>query len=333
MAKTARGLTLPELIAAFPNDDAAKRWIENARWHGKPYCPYCGSENVKACRQRAMDYRCAEKDCRKRFNVKIGTAMEGSRIGYQKWAIAMYLMASSPKGVSSIKLHDDLGVTQKTAWFMGHRIRQAFKQRWGDTDGKGNGGGGRLAFTGVMAGPVEVDEAYFGGLEKNKHADKKLHAGRGFVGKTGVAGAVDRATNTVQARLIDNSTRPTLQKFVHETAAEGAMVYTDEASAYQGLPRHATVNHGRGHYVEGDCHVNSIESFWAMLKRAHKGVYHKMSPKHLQRYIDEFAGRHNIRDGGPVLERMALIVEGLVGKRLTYDALTAPNGRTSGARS
>ena len=305
------GLTVVELLRMFPGDESARRWFERERWQGKPWCPHCGSLNVRENNHKSMPWRCCEKECRKRFSVRVGTVMQGSNLGYQTWALAIYLLTTSLKGVSSMKLHRDLGITQKSAWHLAHRIRETFRLH-----ASGNG----------FIGPIEVDEAFFGGKERNKHGDKKLRQGRGTVGKTAVVGIKDRPTNKIAAKVVPDTRKETLVDFIDAHAAPGATVYSDEAAAYNGLIDHEAVRHGIGEYVKGQAHINGMESFWATMKRAHKGVYHKMSPKHLDRYVHEFSGRHNIR---PVdtLDQMGMVVRGLEGKSLPYSVLKTPHER------
>ena len=313
-----QGISLADLFRVFPNDDAAQTWLEEQRWGGgEPWCPHCGSFNIRRNNHKSMPWRCAERECRKRFSVRVGTPLQGSPLGYQIWVVAIYLLTTSLKGQSSMKLHRDLKVTQKTAWFLAHRIRKAFAT--------GNG---------PFSGPVEVDETYVGGKRKNmpKSKRKKLE-GRGTTDKTAVVGAKDRDSNCIAAKVVDDTDAKTLQGFIVDHVDTFATVYTDDASAYASLPfDHESVKHSVGEYVKDVVHTNGIESFWSMLKRAHKGIYHKMSPKHLDRYVQEFAGRHNLRDAD-TLTQMGLLVRGLEGKRLTYADLKQPNGRSSGARA
>ena len=312
------GITLKQLLRRFPDNDAAEKWLVKQRWPSGVCCPECGSLNVQQRpKHPTMKFRCREKACPTQFfSTKTGTVMEGSKVGYQDWLIATFLVMTSLKGVSSMKLHRDIGVTQKTAWFLAQRLRAAM-----------------IANGSPFSGPVEVDETYFGGKEQHKHESKKLKAGRGAVGKTAVVGAKDRATKKVAAKVVASTDKPTLHGFVKEHAAPGAKVYTDDARAYSALPfDHAVVKHSLKEYVRGDVHTNGIESLWSMLKRAHKGTFHKLSPKHLDRYVQEFAGRHNARDLDTI-DQIAEVASGMQGKRLKYKALVADNGLPSGARS
>ena len=294
------GISVIELGDMFPDEDAAGKWFESHVWPDGRHCPRCGSTRTHEAKHNKMPYRCS--DCRSYFSVKTGTALESSKISLRKWTFAIYLETTSLKGVSSMKLHRDLKVTQKTAWFMLHRLREAW------------------AFkpSAPLAGPAEVDETYFGGREGNKHANKKKRLGRGGIGKSAIAGAKDRATNEVRAEVVEATDAKTRQGFIASHAAPGATVYTDEAAAYKGMPfKHESVRHGTGEYVRRMAHVNGLESFWATLKRAHKGVYHKISEKHLQRYVDQFTAKHNIRDNDTI-DQMRDLVAGMIGKRLMY---------------
>ena len=314
------GMSLIQAMRKFPDDATAEAWFARVRWPHGPACPECGSMNVQTgASHPTMPYRCRERKCRRRFSVKMGTVMESSKLGYQTWAIAIYLFLTNLKSVSSMKLHRDLDITQKSAWHLAHRLRKAF-----ETDG------------GIFLGPIEVDETYMGGRRANMSNKRRKDlegTGRGAVGKTAVVGLKDRETNQVRARVVERTDAATLQGFVLQHADPDATVYSDDASVYESLPlAHGTVKHSLSEYVKGDVHTNGIESLWSMLKRAHKGTFHKLSPKHLDRYVQEFAAKHNLREQDTT-DIMAALVLGMDGKRLTYGMLKADNGLASGARS
>ncbi len=312
------GLSLIELMDMFPSEASAAKWFETVRWPDTRFCGKCGSERTRRVKSgKPMPFWCTA--CRSYFSVRTGTPLACSNIPLRKWAISIYLCLTSLKSVSSMKLHRDLRISQKAAWFMLHRIREAWGSEGGNTFG----------------GPVEVDETYFGGKRKNMSKSKRnTLSGRGAIGKTAVVGVKDRETNEVKAKVVRSTKAETLQGFVRETVDPGAQVFTDDATAYLGLTdyEHDSVRHSVAEYVRGMVHTNGVESFWSMLKRAHKGTFHKISPKHLDRYVQEFAGKHNIRDLGTI-DQMGDTVISLVGHRLLYRDLVADNGLDSMARA
>ena len=313
------GLTLVQLMDMFPTEGAATEWFESVIWPNGRHCPKCGSLRTRDASHAKMPYWCT--DCRSYFSVKTNTPLANSKIPMRKWVIAIYLCLTSLKSVSSMKLSRDLGVKQQTAWFMIHRIREA----WAGDDGED------------FDGPAEIDETYIGGKRENmplakRKALREAGAGRGAVGKTAVIGVKDRATNEVRAEVIRRNDGETLKGFVREHVEPGATIYTDEAAAYKGMPEfnHESVNHSVSEYVRGMAHTNGIESFWSMFERGFHGTFHKISPKHLQRYVSEFAAKHNIRDSG-TLSQMRDTVARFVGQRLLYRDLIADNGLPSGS--
>ena len=316
-----KGLSLLEIADMFRDNDDAREWIESVRWPDGPHCPKCGSFNVQSgIAHKTMTHRC--RDCmtgksKTMFTVRIGTVMEGTKLPYRAWAVGIYLMSVNLKGISSMQLHRELKIGQKAAWFMLHRLRLAMEET-----------------PEQFAGPVEADETYVGGKFKNMHADKRREARqKPDMGKTIVAGVKDRPSKRVSARVVASTEAATLHPFVTERTTEDATVYTDEGKGYSGLPREReTVKHSAGEYVKGDASTNGMEAFWSMLKRGKDGIYHKFSPKHLDRYVTEFAGRHNARDADTI-DQMSGMVAGMAGKRLRYSDLIADNGLDSGARS
>ncbi len=297
-------LSIYELFELIPTEEAATKYIEQRRWGAIRVCPHCRGTNTAECKNhKPMPYRCRE--CRNHFSVRTGSVLAESKVPLKKWLFAIYLITSARKGISSIQLAKEIGVTQKTAWFLDHRIREAYKQKGG-----------------LLGKKVEVDETYIGGKEANKHADKKLHAGRGGVGKMPVIGMVER-NGEIRAFPIKGTTQIDLKGTIVENVAHGSIVYTDGHKSYENMKGydHHSVNHSAGEYVRGDVHTNGIESFWALLKRGHYGIYHSMSKKHLHRYVNEFSARYNM--GHDTFDLLHGTIKGMMGKRLTYKELKA----------
>ena len=295
-----------QLFEMFPDQESARLYLEGRRWPNGVDCPHCGSQKITA-RQgvRVGYYRC--RDCKEEFTVRTGTIFERSHVKLHKWIYAMYLVVTARKGISSMQLAKELGVTQKTAWFILGRLREAC----GDDFDK-------------LRGIVEIDEVYIGGKEANKHADKKLKAGRGPVGKTAVMGARERGGKTV-AKPVASADGETARTFARETVKPGATIYTDESRIYNRLPfDHDAVNHSSGEYVRGEVHSNGIEAAWAVLKRSIHGTWHHVSPKHLHRYANECTFRLN--EGNcerHTLDRLGSFVSKAFNHRITYRELAS----------
>lgn len=299
-------LSIYEFLELIPDEKSAAKYLSDRRWKFGRVCPYCYSDaTVEVKNQKPMPYRCCE--CRKHFSVRTGTVFAESKLPLKKWLLAIYLMTTARKGISSIQLAKELGVTQKTAWFLEHRIREACTGRGGLLDGE-----------------IEADETYIGGKEKNKHCSKRIKAGRGAVGKQAVFGMKQR-NGSVKAFPIKATGKIDLQSAIVEHVKRNATLYTDSHKSYENIKgfKHSVVNHSEGEYVREQAHTNGVESFWALLKRGYYGTFHHVTFKHLHRYVNEFAMRHNL--GNDTMYCIGEITDMMVGKRLTYSKLVNAN--------
>ena len=298
---------LIELITYFKDEQMCREYLEQIRWDGNITCPYDDCKYDKVFKYSNGKVYCCAK-CERQFSIRVGTIFENSKISLQKWFAAIYLITSHKKGVSSLQLHKDIGVTQKTAWFMLHRIRHSL---------------GFHTSTEKLNGICEADETYVGGQEKNKHKDKKTKGtqGRSVKTKIAIAGIVERG-GELRAKKVDNTSGLILKPFILDNLDDGSRLNTDEWLGYKGLSKifdHQIVKHNMKQYVVGDVYTNTMESFWALLKRGITGIYHSMSSKHIQSYIDEFVFRYNTR-GYNESYRFDVMLNNING-RLTYKEL------------
>jgi transposase-like protein len=296
-----------QLAEMFPDQETARRYFEGRRWPTGIACPFCqGKENITP--RKDGFYRC--NPCQEDFTVRTGTIFERSHVPLHRWLYAMYIMMTARKGISSLQLGKEIGVTQKTAWFIMHRIREAC-------------GGDPIMLSGI----VEVDECFIGGKDKNKHEKKRPHVGRGAVTKTPVIGMREREGRT-KMKVVETVDGPTMKRTIERNIEPGAMIHTDEGSMYRDLRKRyarAVINHSAGEYSKDGVTTNGVESVWSVLKRGVYGTFHHVSDKHLGRYVDEFSFRLNEGDvKRHTLERLASLASACVGQsHLTYAELIA----------
>jgi len=280
--------SLPQLLDYFKDEETCVAYYEEIRWQGNPVCPHCGSENPY---KTTRGYKCSNNECYKKFTVKVGTIFENSKIPFRIWFASIFLATNHKKGISSVQLASDLGITQKTAWFVLHRIREMLKDKAPQMLGENN--------------MVETDTAYIGRKENNKHIKKRrsnenlalTNDGKPYVPKKAVIGIIERNGNVV-LKYIPREDKKNMRDFIKTHVPKGSTIYSDEAKVFHQLKKyytHKSVKHALSLYVDGDVHTNTIENFWSLLKRGLYGIYHQVSDKHLERYLDEFSARFNTR--------------------------------------
>ncbi len=295
---------LQQLLDFFKEETVCKAYYEQKRWGGNVACHHCGSTKIYRTNR---GFKCGEKVCAKKFTVTTGTIFENTKIGLRLWFAAMYLISTSKKGVSSLQLAEQLGITQKTAWFLNHRIREMLKD----------------SHTEKFQAVTQIDETLVGGLNKNRHVDKKHKNTQGGKGKAIVLGAVG-LNGKVRTTVIPNTEIKTILPIIEKWVANGTIMVTDEARQYHSSLDadflHVSINHSEGEYVRGGFTNNNIENFWSTFKRGIIGIYHFVSPQHLQRYATEFEYRYNNRKDTGV-DKFTTALQGSDNKRLKYEVL------------
>lgn len=310
--------SLIELNDYFKEEKTCFEFLASQIWdEGKPVCPFCGSTHVYTTKSRSTkpskkdipEYRCANKECTKKFSATTGTIFQSSKIPLRTWFAAIFLLTTSKKGISSVQLGEQLGVTQKTAWFLNHRIRQMFLE----------------TAPHMLKGIVEIDETYVGGKNKNRHANKKIEGnqGRAAIDKTPVVGLLERG-GKVKTFVVPNTEADILHPIMQDNVANSTTIITDAYRSYLGLENeytHIRVKHTENDYkTDRHFHTNNIENFWSTLKRGIIGIYHQVSPKHLHRYTNEFSYRYNNRTETKNV-KFEDAVAGANKKTLTYEKL------------
>ena len=308
--------TLQEAVLYFADEDNCRKYVQAWRWpDGVVICPTCGSRRVKFLENQGR-WQCSSHHAKRQFSVKVGTIMEDSPLGLDKWLVAMWLIANCKNGISSCEVARALGITQKTAWFMDHRIRRSMQDDFYGSKLGGNGG------------ECEVDESFIGGKARNMHVSerKRRITGTGTKDKTAVMGILERG-GKVRATVVPNRRKGTLQAEVKKHVEAGAALYTDALLSYDGLAgdyAHQVVDHAV-QYVDGRVHTNGLENFWSLLKRGISGTYVSVEPFHLFRYLDEQAFRFNNRKVTDA-DRFNMALAGVLGRRVTYKQLTGKEG-------